>query len=49
MRSAKVSQAESSLRHAALMLEVRDAEFDPSVLALLVQAGETTPDASSIC
>ncbi|MGF6975552.1 hypothetical protein QFZ94_004002 [Paraburkholderia sp. JPY465] len=48
MRSAKVSQAESALRHAALMSEARDAAFDASVLALLAQAGESNADARVI-
>lgn len=48
IRSAKVSKAESSLRHAALMPEARDAAFDASVPALLAHAGESKADAISI-
>ncbi|WP_429459572.1 cytochrome P460 family protein [Paraburkholderia sp. JPY465] len=48
MRSAKVSQAESALRHAASMSEARDAAFDASILALLAQAGEPNADARGI-
>ncbi|CCH07579.1 cytochrome P460 family protein [Achromobacter xylosoxidans] len=48
IRSAKVSQAESALRHAALAPNARDTAFDASALALLSQAGESNSDAHGI-
>lgn len=45
MRSAKVSEAESVLRHAALAADAHDTSFDASVFALLAPVDASNPDA----